>query len=141
MGMGQTGALRQFRRETGATPHAYAMQLRLRLARCALSAEESAAEVVAARGLDRHAEIGDDAQVLDGEIVMDQQVLARVASRTDRAKAGSSGVWSSPARANASGRAGSRKAAAPPGNGLCWAERRFVVMAWKHKLSRACRHL
>ena len=80
MGMGRTGAWRRFRRETGATPHAYAMQLRLRLARCALSAEESAAEVVAARGPDRHAEIGDDTEVLDGEIVADQRVLARHAA-------------------------------------------------------------
>ena len=50
MGMGRTGALRRFRRETGATPHAYAMQLRLRLARQALAAGESAAEVAAAFG-------------------------------------------------------------------------------------------
>ncbi len=50
MGMGRTGALRRFRRETGATPHAYAMQLRLRLARQALAAGESAAGVAAAFG-------------------------------------------------------------------------------------------
>ena len=117
--MGRTGALRRFRRETGATPHAYAMQLRLRLARRAHSAGESAAEALAARGPDGHTEIGADPYVLDGKVVTDQQVLARVASRTERSKAGSSGVSSSPARANASGRAGSRKAAAPPGNGLC----------------------
>lgn len=36
MDMGRTGALRRFQREVGATPHAYAMQLRLRLARRAL---------------------------------------------------------------------------------------------------------
>lgn len=50
MGMGRTGALRRFRRETGATPHAYAMQLRLRLARQALAAGESAADVAATFG-------------------------------------------------------------------------------------------
>lgn len=50
MGMGRTGALRRFRRETGATPHAYAMQLRLRRARQALMAGDSAAEVALAYG-------------------------------------------------------------------------------------------
>ena len=50
LGMGRTGALRRFRRETGATPHAYAMQLRLRLARRALAAGDGAADVAAAFG-------------------------------------------------------------------------------------------
>ncbi|WP_116086707.1 AraC family transcriptional regulator [Tropicimonas sp. IMCC34011] len=50
MGMGRTGALRRFRRETGATPHAYAMQHRLRLARRALASGEGAADVAAALG-------------------------------------------------------------------------------------------
>ena len=50
MGMGRTGALRRFRRETGATPHAYAMQHRLRLARRALASGDAAAEVAAAFG-------------------------------------------------------------------------------------------
>ncbi|WP_206615034.1 AraC family transcriptional regulator [Mesobaculum littorinae] len=50
MGMGRTGALRRFRRETGATPHAYAMQVRLRLARRALASGEPPAEVAAGFG-------------------------------------------------------------------------------------------
>ncbi|MBR9765600.1 MAG: AraC family transcriptional regulator [Rhodobacteraceae bacterium] len=50
MEMGRTGALRRFRRETGATPHAYAMQLRLRMARQSLAAGQSAADVAAAFG-------------------------------------------------------------------------------------------
>ncbi len=45
MGMHRTGALRRFRREVGATPHDYAMQIRLRLARRALAAGDSPAEV------------------------------------------------------------------------------------------------
>ena len=50
MQMGRTGALRRFRREIGATPHAYAMQLRLRLARRALAAGENVAEVAVSFG-------------------------------------------------------------------------------------------
>lgn len=50
MGMGRTGALRRFRRETGATPHAYAMPHRLRLARRALASGDAAADVAAAFG-------------------------------------------------------------------------------------------
>lgn len=50
MGMGRTGALRRFRREIGATPQDYAMQLRLRLARRALAAGESPALVAADLG-------------------------------------------------------------------------------------------
>lgn len=50
MGMGRTGALRRFRRETGATPHAYAMQHRLRLARRALASGDIVADVAAAYG-------------------------------------------------------------------------------------------
>lgn len=46
MGMHRTGALRRFRREVGATPHDYAMQLRLRLARRAL-AEGTAPAILA----------------------------------------------------------------------------------------------
>ncbi|MEM9706069.1 MAG: AraC family transcriptional regulator [Pseudomonadota bacterium] len=45
MGMHRTGALRRFRREVGATPHDYAMQIRLRLARRALAAGRKPAEV------------------------------------------------------------------------------------------------
>ncbi len=45
MGMHRTGALRRFRREVGATPHDYAMQMRLRLARRALAAGSTPAEV------------------------------------------------------------------------------------------------
>ncbi len=45
MGMGRTGALRRFRRETGATPHEYATQIRLRRARRALSSGESPVSV------------------------------------------------------------------------------------------------
>jgi AraC-like DNA-binding protein len=45
MGMERTGALRRFRREVGATPHDYAMQMRLRLARRALTAGEAPAVV------------------------------------------------------------------------------------------------
>ncbi|WP_432280453.1 helix-turn-helix domain-containing protein [Tropicimonas omnivorans] len=42
--------LRRFRRETGATPHAYAMQYRLRLARRALPFGDTVAGVAAAFG-------------------------------------------------------------------------------------------
>jgi AraC-like DNA-binding protein len=45
MGMHRTGALRRFRREVGATPHDYAMQIRLRLARRALARGDSPADV------------------------------------------------------------------------------------------------
>ena len=51
MGMERTGALRRFRREVGATPHDYAMQLRLRLARRALSQGEVPAAVAAGLGV------------------------------------------------------------------------------------------
>ncbi len=50
MDLGRTAALRRFRREVGATPQDYAMQLRLRLARRALAAGDSIAEVAAATG-------------------------------------------------------------------------------------------
>ena len=50
MGMGRTGALRRFQREVGATPNAYAMQYRLRLARSALSRGEEPGSVAAALG-------------------------------------------------------------------------------------------
>lgn len=45
MQMGRAGALRRFRREVGATPHDFAMHLRLRLARRALAAGEAPAAV------------------------------------------------------------------------------------------------
>lgn len=50
MGMSKTGALRRFKRETGATPHDFAMQLRLRHARRALGSGECAASVAAHLG-------------------------------------------------------------------------------------------
>lgn len=50
MGMHRTGALRRFRREVGATPHDYAMQIRLRLARRALSEGSAPASVAADLG-------------------------------------------------------------------------------------------
>ncbi|MEL7044363.1 MAG: AraC family transcriptional regulator [Pseudomonadota bacterium] len=50
MGMGRTGSLRRFQREVGATPNAYAMQYRLRLARRALSRGEQPGAVAAALG-------------------------------------------------------------------------------------------
>ena len=50
MGMHRTGALRRFRREVGATPHDYAMQIRLRLARRALAAGTRPADVAADLG-------------------------------------------------------------------------------------------
>ncbi|MEM9583304.1 MAG: AraC family transcriptional regulator [Pseudomonadota bacterium] len=50
MGMSRTGALRRFKREIGATPHEYAMQLRLRQARRALAAGEPPASVAAELG-------------------------------------------------------------------------------------------
>lgn len=50
MGLGRTAALRRFRREVGATPQDYAMQIRLRLARRALAAGDSISEVAAATG-------------------------------------------------------------------------------------------
>lgn len=50
MGLGRTAALRRFRREVGATPQDYAMQLRLRFARRALAAGDSIAEVAVATG-------------------------------------------------------------------------------------------
>lgn len=50
MGMSRTGALRRFKRETGATPHEYAMQLRLRQARRALAAGDLPASVAAELG-------------------------------------------------------------------------------------------
>ncbi|MEM9314571.1 MAG: AraC family transcriptional regulator [Pseudomonadota bacterium] len=50
MGMGRTGSLRRFQREVGATPNAYAMQYRLRLARRALSDGEEPGAVAAALG-------------------------------------------------------------------------------------------
>ena len=45
MGMHRTGALRRFRREVGATPHEYAMQLRVRIARRALASGSTPVEV------------------------------------------------------------------------------------------------
>ncbi len=50
MGMGRTGALRRFQREVGATPTAYAMQYRLRIARSALARGEEPGSVAAALG-------------------------------------------------------------------------------------------
>lgn len=50
MGMHRTGALRRFRREVGATPHDYAMQVRLRLARRALAEGGAPADVAADLG-------------------------------------------------------------------------------------------
>jgi len=50
MGMSKTGALRRFKRETGATPHDYAMQLRLRYARRALASGDRPAFVAAELG-------------------------------------------------------------------------------------------
>jgi len=50
MGMSRTGALRRFKRETGISPHEYAMQLRLRQARRALTSGESPASVAAELG-------------------------------------------------------------------------------------------
>lgn len=50
MNLGRAAALRRFRREVGATPQAYAMQLRLRLARRALSSGAPIAEVATANG-------------------------------------------------------------------------------------------
>ncbi len=50
MGMGRTGALRRFRRETGSTPHEYATQIRLRRARRALASGESPASVAIGLG-------------------------------------------------------------------------------------------
>ena len=48
--MHRTGALRRFRKEVGATPHDYAMQIRLRLARRALSEGSTPADVAADLG-------------------------------------------------------------------------------------------
>jgi AraC-like DNA-binding protein len=45
MGLHRTSALRRFRREVGATPHEYAMQIRLRLARRGLARGASPADV------------------------------------------------------------------------------------------------
>jgi AraC-like DNA-binding protein len=45
MGLHRTSALRRFRREVGATPHEYAMQIRLRLARRGLARGDSPADV------------------------------------------------------------------------------------------------
>ncbi len=50
MGMHRTNALRRFRSEIGATPHAYAMQIRLRLARRAITAGTSLADVASDLG-------------------------------------------------------------------------------------------
>lgn len=50
MGMHRTGALRRFRREVGATPHDYAMQIRLRLARRALAEGATPVDVAADLG-------------------------------------------------------------------------------------------
>ncbi|MEH6835675.1 MULTISPECIES: AraC family transcriptional regulator [Falsihalocynthiibacter] len=50
MSMSRTGALRRFKRETGTTPHEYAMQLRLRQARRALASGNNPASVAAELG-------------------------------------------------------------------------------------------